>query len=235
MNNVLDYSGEKYNLLTAIKFLYIKEYRKIWLFKCDCGNEVEYCISQVKNGHTKSCGCKYRLNLKDKRFGRLVGIRPVESDSGKNILWELKCDCGNIFIARGRDVVNGNTSSCGCYARDCARSRSGENSPNWKPEKTQEERLGRRDLHTSFVRSVYKKDSFKCSICKSEQKKSNRLEAHHLYNWTDFPYLRFEINNNITMCQECHIEFHKIYYKKNNHPLQFEEFRVNRAWELSVQ
>lgn len=28
-----------------------------WLFRCDCGREIEAIVYNVRNGHTKSCGC----------------------------------------------------------------------------------------------------------------------------------------------------------------------------------
>lgn len=54
-----DIAGQKFNYLTAIKFV---EYNKqshncMWLFKCDCGKDVILSKSNVKTGHTKSCGC----------------------------------------------------------------------------------------------------------------------------------------------------------------------------------
>ena len=32
------------------------------------------------------------------------------------VIWELQCDCGNITYASGKDVISGNTKSCGCFA-----------------------------------------------------------------------------------------------------------------------
>ena len=50
--------GEKYNNLTAI----IQTNKKkrgaiVWLFKCDCGKEIEISGNRVKKGFSKSCGC----------------------------------------------------------------------------------------------------------------------------------------------------------------------------------
>lgn len=52
-----DYTGQKYNLLKAIKFVEIKNKTSHWLFKCDCGNEKVICASNVVGGKQKSCGC----------------------------------------------------------------------------------------------------------------------------------------------------------------------------------
>ncbi len=49
------------------------------------------------------------------RFGRLV----VLDDSGKRtsngaVIWDCKCDCGNVTNAKGYDLKSGHKSSCGC-------------------------------------------------------------------------------------------------------------------------
>ena len=50
------------------------------------------------------------------------------------------------------------------------------------------------------------------------------MEAHHVKSWAEYPKLRYQMNNGITFCKECHKEFHKIYGRKNNTREQLEEF-----------
>lgn len=58
--------GQKFNKLTAIKFLYSNKNKKsVWLFRCDCGNEKAIVAAKVRSGHTKACGC-LRGNKKGK-------------------------------------------------------------------------------------------------------------------------------------------------------------------------
>lgn len=55
---MLDLTGKKFNRLTGIKPTEKRIDNKIvWLFLCDCGNKCEMIGREVKNGHTKSCGC----------------------------------------------------------------------------------------------------------------------------------------------------------------------------------
>lgn len=62
-------SGVKYGGLTAVSFTGEKRRRsKVWLFRCDCGQEVERVGSKVKCGDTKSCGCRNRAWQQE--FGR---------------------------------------------------------------------------------------------------------------------------------------------------------------------
>ena len=52
------------------------------------------------------------------RYGRLVVLRYAGSDRKWNALWECQCDCGNIKVVKGYDLVNGTTKSCGCLVKD---------------------------------------------------------------------------------------------------------------------
>ena len=56
--------------------------------------------------------------------------------------------------------------------------------------------------YIQWRKSVYKRDNFQCRWphCKSKQK----LNAHHIKTWSDFPGLRFELNNGITLCKYHH-------------------------------
>lgn len=55
--------------------------------------------------------------LKDitgQRFGRLVAIERVGSNTKGKALWRFACDCGNTHIAAGVDVRCSGTHCCGC-------------------------------------------------------------------------------------------------------------------------
>lgn len=34
--------------------------------------------------------------------------------------------------------------------------------------------------------------------------KKTRLNAHHIHRWADAPWLRFSVDNGITLCSNCH-------------------------------
>ena len=53
-----DLSGQKFGKLTAIKVVgKSKKGESIWECLCDCGNITKSTCSNLKRGHTKSCGC----------------------------------------------------------------------------------------------------------------------------------------------------------------------------------
>lgn len=96
--------------------------KSIWLFICDCGNEVELAATIVVNGHTSSCGCfrldrlreSIGLNLVGQKFGRLLVLSECGRDSDGAITWNCVCDCGNHCVVTGKRMKSGNTTSCGC-------------------------------------------------------------------------------------------------------------------------
>lgn len=54
--------GVKFGRLTALRFVRWHEFKsgkrqQVWEFVCDCGNQTEAFLGNVKRGHTKSCGC----------------------------------------------------------------------------------------------------------------------------------------------------------------------------------
>lgn len=49
--------GNKYGRLTVLSENGKKGKNILWLCKCDCGNEINAISYNLKNGHTKSCGC----------------------------------------------------------------------------------------------------------------------------------------------------------------------------------
>ena len=59
-------------------------------------------------------------NLKGKRFGKLIVIQRAENKhfpSGQSQTQYLcKCDCGKTIVVLRRNLLTGNTKSCGCYA-----------------------------------------------------------------------------------------------------------------------
>lgn len=52
-----DIVGQVFSYLTAISYVFTKNKKAYWLFRCKCGKEVVIVGATVRNGHSKSCGC----------------------------------------------------------------------------------------------------------------------------------------------------------------------------------
>lgn len=117
--NFRDLTGQKFNMLTAIKVIG-SDNGAVWLFKCECGNFCKNKGSIISNGHIQSCGClgvKNQIKPKEIRSGERFFDFTVLSRShkeGHNWQYLCACDCGKEFYALGSNIRTGNTKSCGC-------------------------------------------------------------------------------------------------------------------------
>lgn len=144
----------------------------------------------------------------------------------ESILIDIGCEHGE-FITTPKSFIK---SKYGCP--QCV-SFKGDKNPNWNPKITQEERENGRfiDGYNEFIRGVYERDNYTCQCC-SELGNGSNLNAHHLdgYNWCKDK--RTDIDNGITLCSNCHKEFHRIYGKGNNTKEQYEQFKQNKIKEI---
>jgi hypothetical protein len=116
----IDYSsfiGEIYGMLVILSFT--KNNKKVHVL-CECGNIKLKSWSDIKTGHTKSCGClskngRIGVDLTGNRFGKLKVISRSETrNKYKDVLWNCLCDCGNSKLCTTGALQHGGNTSCGC-------------------------------------------------------------------------------------------------------------------------
>src|SRR5207244_3484836 len=62
-----DISGQKFNRLTAIKFVGVNTRQQaLWECLCECGNNCIVLATNLRKGNTRSCGC-FKLDMLLKR------------------------------------------------------------------------------------------------------------------------------------------------------------------------
>ena len=107
--------------------------------------------------------------------------------------------------------------------------RRGPENPNYNPEKTDDERESGRIIpgYKEWVRDVYERDGYTCQCCGDNR--GHNLNAHHLdgYNWCKEK--RLDVSNGVTLCDDCHTEFHENYGFGDNTKEQFAEFQKTRT------
>ena len=94
-----DLTGQKFGRLKVIKQIGInsKNRQKIWLCKCDCGNEKQVVTSYLTSGDTTSCGC-YRKECEIKNLSQFWGKPRTHGLSKTRIyrIWvDMKDRCNN--------------------------------------------------------------------------------------------------------------------------------------------
>lgn len=107
-------------------------------------------------------------------------------------------NCGAEFQARA-------ASSRRFCSRPCADKGgfrfSGEAHPNYKPTSRRKNRRGK---HGAWARAVIGRDAATCQHCGSQ----DHLHAHHIKPFAEFPELRWDIGNGLTLCAQCHWAVH---------------------------
>lgn len=211
MKRVIDITGNRYGMLVVICEAGRDTTSKVlWKCKCDCGREVIATGLNLKSGNTSSCGCKrnrpQRTDISGKTFGRLTAIRVYRVVS-HTVSWLCSCSCGAMTVVSRAHLGSGHTKSCGCLAKDMASimasARRREKSPRWIPDRARLKELRRFGPVLAWSKSVIERDS-SCVVCLS----NDELQSHHIYGWSEFPELRFNISNGVTLCKHCHRDFH---------------------------
>lgn len=87
------------------------------------------------------------------------------------------------------------------------RSPKGKDAPGYKDGKLEERRGQRMSMKYKRWRyDVYLRDKFTCQKCGDD--KGGNLIAHHIKPFSDYPNLRFSIENGLTICVSCHKHIH---------------------------
>jgi len=166
--------------------------------------------------------------LNGQKFGRLLVISPAYRKNHHQF-YQCLCDCGTKRIVQGSSLKNGHTKSCGCLQiekvgeinkgkiisietrQKMSEAKKGRNRNksagkkhwNWKGGITLKNQEIRNSLEYKKWRDeVYKRDNYICQIC--GKSKSGNLRAHHLWPFNIYDFIRFEVWNGITVCENCH-------------------------------
>lgn len=199
-------------------------------FRCRKHNEVhQSSIYSIKGGTSLKC-CHHEKLVNGKRHS----IEYVKSECEKRGFIYLNSEydgCGskNIFKCMRHNKEYLSTVSAilaGEGLKCCQKEKlSGSGNGNYNPKLTDQERINKRNIqgkdYSSWRKQIYKKNNYQCVKCGGG---SGKLNAHHIFNWRDFPEKRFDIDNGITLCKKCHILFHKLFGNKKNTNIELDLF-----------
>jgi len=163
-----------------------------------------------KKGHGKL----YKINgMKGKKLSEETKIKISNSKKGKKQPWVKNLP--QVFkkgykksekaIANHRKVMIGRRLSEETKAKMRVSAGKGENSHRWIKDRSLLKKDRQKAYDTKYkywMLEVKKRDNWKCKILNSDCQ--GYLEAHHILNWKDYPELRYEINNGISLCRFHH-------------------------------
>jgi len=93
--------------------------------------------------------------------------------------------------------------------RKISEAQRGEKGHNWKGGITPYRiALWHSQEFKNWRKSIFERDNYTCQLC--GKRINTYIQAHHILSFTDYPDLRFEVDNGITHCQECHYILHGI-------------------------
>lgn len=203
--------------------------------KCKCGEMFYTSFSKFKNRNKMQCNnCSGYTNWsfsKVKKYiesftGNGCKLLTKEEDYENSMqLLDVQCKCGDTFITKFIYFKYDNKKQCDSCG---IAMRSGENSPLWKGGTSSERDIIKNsEEYRKWRKSIYERDKYTCQCCGDN--KGHNLHAHHIANFSNNIALRIDVNNGITLCNDCHNpsvsgSFHHTYGTKDNTREQLEEY-----------
>jgi predicted nucleic acid-binding Zn ribbon protein len=93
-----------------------------------------------------------------------------------------------------------------CGVKYMKKTRGGELNSNWKGGRlTINQKIRASELYKEWRIAVFTRDKYTCQECGQI---GHSLHAHHIKSFSQFPDLRMELSNGITLCEICHSKKH---------------------------
>jgi hypothetical protein len=125
--------------------------------------------------------------------GRLWG------QNNKSSLNHLGISCKKKYIRKYSRQGEWNTSKKGTFKKGEV---SLEKHPNWKGGVGgQSVRDYRSEKYKEWRMKVFERDNFTCVVCKQV---GGNLNSHHIKSRAEFPGLKYDLDNGVTLCKCCH-------------------------------
>jgi len=147
--------------------------------------------------------------------------------------WSNKCKgsyfycpvCSFQFWRKPNQIKKGQNKYCSkkCYQyqqvgkpkseifKEYCRSRVGDKSPTWKGGVTPLHlKIRTSTKYREWRNSVFIRDNYTCQSCgiRCGNGTNVHLHAHHIKSFANFPDQRFDLNNGMTLCKQCHYKEH---------------------------
>lgn len=108
-----------------------------WRCRCDCGNEIIALKGSLLKGVTHHCGCSRVVHraedLSGRQFGRWTVLARAETRGGQS-RFLCRCACGIEKDVARPTLLNGDSTSCGCYRDEVSGTQSLSHGMSSSPE-----------------------------------------------------------------------------------------------------
>lgn len=189
--------------------------------------EVELCGKNIT--YYESLG--YKIPRTKNKWGKItvsrgekITVKTKDLLSHSPAVVDVQCDCCSKIYKLRYDVYTNHNHNGKIYCANCANTvlNSGKNNGRWNDNKTDDERIIQRDYpeYKNFIKSVLARDNFTCQYCGKTG--DNKLVVHHLDGYEWCVEGRTDVTNAITLCKNCHGNFHCQYGYGDNTKQQFE-------------
>lgn len=216
--------------------------------KIQCANKDYHVYEQIASSFTKGIGCPYCINRKVHFKDSLAVMYPEILDrwSKKNNksayeysphseskVW-FTCPCGKHedYIQKVANAVIYEFRCPHCSLEETSKRMKGDGCHFWKGGINGEnDTLRHRREYKEWRTYVFERDDYTCQCCGA---RGGKLNAHHINQFANYPDLRYDVNNGITLCDSCHEStksgsFHNIYGTHNTTSDQLREYILNKC------
>lgn len=165
-----------------------KHSRKILSYCKTCKKQILVYPCRLKIGKGKFCSQKCgAIDRIDKLRQRSIGNKwNIGRHHTKEAIDKI------IFANKGKRRPN------------ISKSKIGKLNPNWKGGISPiNKRIRRSAKFFEWRKKVFERDNWTCQECKQ---RGCILHPDHIKRFSDYPELRFEINNGRTLCKNCHLK-----------------------------
>lgn len=199
-------------------------------YLCVCGNESSMSWYKFNAGH-RCQSCRTAKATIARRKYTMADVSKLFTERGKTLLacgefvnsstpLKYKCSCGN------ESHITLNNFLRGKDCRYCGNAKI--SNAMMDPNITDEERITKRHYpeYKAWRIAVFTRDDYTCQCC---GERGGVINAHHIRNYADNKDVRTDIDNGVTLCKQCHGNFHSIYGVRNTDADQLAEFMCEEA------
>lgn len=157
--------------------------------------------------------------IKRSTTGRFAkGSSPMNGFDSRNLVGELHpmwrgglpkcCVCGKKLSRRDAKRCNLHAMRTVEKRKIMSKSmerRKGSLHPQWKggiEKRKPNEKKHLCSKYMAWALAVKRRDRWRCKL--KDENCEGRLESHHIFSWREYPELRYQINNGITLCHAHH-------------------------------